>query len=104
MKTLAKTVTIALVLGFVILAPSMANAAPARSGIAGIERSQNLHILDFFFQMLGFKAETGSARHDSHSTKGATTQVAPPTVGGGLGQVSPEEAIWGGGGRCRLGC
>ena len=105
MKTLAKTMTVALVLGVMVLTPSMAHATPARATMVGIDHSQNLHILDLFFQMIGFKTETGSARHDSHTTKGAASQtVSGNSINGGLGQVSPEEAIWGGGGRCRLGC
>ena len=103
MKTLARTMTMALVLGVMILAPSMANATPARAAMVGIDHSQNLHILDLFFQMLGFKSDTGSARHDSHATKGAASQTAPPTVGGSTsGTISTDGAIWG---RCQLvGC
>ena len=105
MKTLAKVMMIALVLGVMVLAPSMANATPARAAMVGMERSQNMGILDLFFKMLGFKTDTGTARHDSHASQGASSQTGSgSSVGGGVGQISPEEAIWGGSGHCRLFC
>jgi hypothetical protein len=96
MKTLAKVMMIALVLGVMVLAPSMANATPARATMVGLERSQNLHILDLFFQMLGFKTDTDTARHDSHATSGGTSQPALPMTGGSTsGTISTDGAIWG---------
>jgi hypothetical protein len=99
MKTLAKVMMISLVLGVMVLAPSMANATPARAAMVGMERSPNMGILDLFFKMLGFKAETRATSHDTHSTTGAATPAAPQGIGtSGPGSVSTEGAIWG----CRL--
>ena len=93
-KRMVNVAVLVAVLTVAVMAPSTTFAATPTVRTTQISSHTGITLLDMIMRLVGFSSVTGSR----------TTPTQAPTIGtvGSVsgGQVSTDEAIWGGSGRC----
>jgi hypothetical protein len=102
MKKMTMAAAIAVVLVMTAFGPTLAVAAPQQSFYSKAVTKQSSPLLDAILRFLGLAPSM--TPQQAHPQNGNSSQIQTPPPQGGGASYSPEEAIWGGSGRCRTGC
>jgi len=97
-KRMVNVAVLVAVLAVAVMAPSTTFAAGHGSSMVSAQGRGTTGFFEMLLRLVGFNPVSGA-------TKSTPTQTVSPSSGSiSSPGYSTEEAIWGGGGRCRLGC
>jgi len=96
-KRMVNVAVLVAVLAVAVMVPSTTFAAGHGSPMVSAESRGAAGFFEMLLRLVGFNPVSGA-------TKSTPIQTVPTSGSISSPGYSTEEAIWGGGGRCRLGC